>query len=73
MMLEATDTSAALWFIVRSDDKKRVRLNVISHVLETVPHRKARRAKSELPTRSRKGRYDDQAAIEARRFVREVH
>jgi polyphosphate kinase 2 len=73
MMLGATDTSAAPWFIVRSDDKKRARLNVISHILETVPHRRVRRAKIALPQRSKKGRYDDLAALEARRFVREIH
>jgi polyphosphate kinase 2 len=73
MMLEATDTSAAPWFIVGSDDKKRARLNVISHILDTVPHRKVRRAKIELPKRSRKRRYDDQTVLEARRFVRQVY
>ncbi len=35
MMLEYTDTEHAPWYIVRSDDKKRARLNIISHILAT--------------------------------------
>jgi polyphosphate kinase len=40
-MFAATDTSWAPWFVARSEDKKRVRLNVISHILEHVPYKKA--------------------------------
>jgi polyphosphate kinase 2 len=39
-MLEATDTAWAPWFVVKSDDKKRARLNVIAHLLSRVPHKK---------------------------------
>jgi len=73
MMLEATDTKAAPWYIVRSDDKKRARLNVISHILERIPHKVVKRDRVKLPRRSRKGKYDDQAALGGRRFVREVY
>jgi polyphosphate kinase 2 len=73
MMLDATDTSAAPWYIVRSDDKKRARLNAISHILDTIPHKKVAREKIDLPKRSKKGKFDDQATLEARRFVREVY
>jgi hypothetical protein len=38
-MLEATDTAWAPWFVVKSDDKKRARLNVISHILSRVPYK----------------------------------
>lgn len=38
MMFEATDTEAAPWYIVRSDDKKRARLNCISHLLTLIPY-----------------------------------
>jgi polyphosphate kinase 2 len=71
MMLEATDTEDAPWFIVRSDDKRRARLNIISHLLEHIPHKKAPREEVKLPKRKDKEAYDDQAAIKGRHFVRE--
>ncbi|MFL5245953.1 MAG: polyphosphate kinase 2 [Gemmataceae bacterium] len=71
MMLEATDTEDAHWFIVRSDDKRRARLNIISHLLEHIPHKKAPREEVKLPKRKDKEAYDDQAAIKERHFVRE--
>jgi len=37
-MLEATDTSWAPWFVVDNDDKKRGRLNIISHLLSQIPY-----------------------------------
>ena len=40
MMLDATDTETAPWYIVRSDDKKRARLNCISHLLKQIPYEK---------------------------------
>src|SRR5947207_1521340 len=45
MMLEATDSKHAPWHIVRSDDKRRARLNCISHVLRSIPYKKVQRAK----------------------------
>ena len=39
-MLKATDTRIAPWYIVRSDDKKRARLNTIAHLLKLIPHKK---------------------------------
>ena len=38
-MFAATDTAWAPWFVARSEDKKRVRLNVISHLLKHVPYK----------------------------------
>jgi len=73
MMLEATDTDAAPWYIVRSDDKKRARLNCISHVLSLIPYEDAPREKVKLPARSDKGEYDDQATLAGRRFVPEKY
>ena len=55
MMLEATDTKHAPWHVVRSDDKRRARLNCISHILSSIPYRKVPRAKVKLPKRSDKG------------------
>ena len=73
MMLEATDTDAAPWYIVRSDDKRRARLNCISHILSVIPYEDAPREKVKLPSRSDKGEYDDEATIAGRRFVREKY
>ena len=72
MMLETTDTKEAPWYIVRSDDKRRARLNCISHFLSLIPYKGVRREKIKLPKRSQKGQYDDQATIAGRKFVREV-
>ena len=44
MMLEATDTKHAPWHIVRSDDKKRARLNCIAHFLGQIPYKRVKRA-----------------------------
>jgi polyphosphate kinase 2 len=72
-MLKATDTRYAPWYIVRSDDKKRARLNTIAHLLKQIPHKKIKRPKVKLPDRSRKHAYDDEATIARRRFVPEVY
>jgi polyphosphate kinase 2 len=71
MMLEATDTDAAPWYVVRSDDKKRARLNCISHLLSLIPYKKQPKKKVTLPKRSKKGAYDDHASLRGRRFVAE--
>lgn len=70
-MLEATDTDLAPWYVVRSDDKKRARLNCIAHLLRLIPHREIPHEKVKLPKRSDKGRYDDQATLKGRHFVPE--
>jgi polyphosphate kinase 2 len=71
MMLEATDTKHAPWRLIRSDDKRRARLNVISHILNTIPYKKVSRDKVKLPKRSDKGRYNDQASLRGMKFVEE--
>jgi hypothetical protein len=71
-MLEVTDTDDAPWYIVHSDDKKRARLNCISHLLSVIPYEKVKREKIKLPKRSNRGRYDDQASLAGRRVVPEV-
>jgi polyphosphate kinase len=60
MMFKATSTKHAPWNIIRSDDKRRARLNCIAHLLKTIPHKKISRDKVQLPKRSNKGRYNDQ-------------
>jgi polyphosphate kinase 2 len=69
MMLKATDSKHAPWHIVRSDDKRRARLNCISHILKSIPFKKGSGAKVKLPKRSNQGRYDDQATLRGRKFV----
>ncbi len=69
MMLEATDTKHAPWYLVRSDDKRRGRLNCILHLLSLIPCQTLPRPKVELPKRSMKGRYDDEGSLKGRRFV----
>jgi hypothetical protein len=68
-MLDATDSKHAPWYVLRSDDKKRARLNCISHLLSQIPYKKLKREKITLPKRSKKGAYDDQATLESRRLV----
>jgi polyphosphate kinase len=73
MMLKATDTDHSSWYIVRSDDKKRARLNCISHLLELIPWKRVPRKHVKLPKRSNKGAYDDQATLKGRKFVPEKY
>jgi polyphosphate kinase 2 len=73
MMLEATDTKDAPWYIVRSDDKRRARLNCISHLLRSIPYEAVSRDKIKLPKRSTKGEYDDQATLRGRNIVPEKY
>ena len=70
-MLDATDTKHAPWWILRSDDKKRARLNAIRHILKLIPHGKLPRKTIKLPRRSKAGAYDDQASLKKRRLVPE--
>jgi len=68
-MLKHSDSKHAPWFIVRSDDQRRARLNCIAHILKTIPYKKIRREKVKMPKRSKKGAYDDQAPLKGRHFV----
>jgi polyphosphate kinase 2 len=73
MMLERTDSKHAPWYIVRSDDKRRARLNCISHILKLIPFKKVSRGKVKLPKRSDKDKYDDRASSEKMKFVAEKY
>jgi polyphosphate kinase 2 len=70
-MLEATDTKHAPWHVLRSDDKKRARLNCITHLLSQIPYESVPPEKVDLPERSIKGAYNDQATLSGRSFVPE--
>jgi hypothetical protein len=71
MMFAATDTDYAPWFILRSDNKKKARLNCLRFLLEEVPHKRIHRPKVKLPRRSRRGAYDDVASLQGKRFIPE--
>jgi polyphosphate kinase 2 len=69
VMLKQTDSKHAPWVIVRSDDKRRGRLNCIAHILSVVPYKKVPRSKVRLPTRETKHSYDDMASLKGRKFA----
>jgi polyphosphate kinase len=56
-MFEATDTGFAPWYVARSDDKRRARLNIISHLLSKVPYKEPPREKVKLPERQKRKGY----------------
>ena len=56
-MFEATDTDFAPWYVARSDDKKRARLNIITHLLSKIPYKKLPREKVKLPERQKRKGY----------------
>ena len=71
IMLDRTDTDDAPWHVVRTDNKRRARLNAISHILAQIPYKRIDKAKVKLPPRSDKRQYDDQTTLAGRRFVAE--
>ena len=72
-MLKATDTKHAPWNLVRSDDKKRARLNLITHLLGQIPYKRIKTDKIKLGKRAKKYEYDDVASIKNRRFIPEKY
>jgi polyphosphate kinase 2 len=70
MMLKATDTKHAPWFILRSDDKKRARLNCIAHILDQIPYKKLPHEPVKIPDRAMEGAYDDSRPLKGRKFVK---
>jgi polyphosphate kinase len=56
-MFAATDTEFAPWFVANSNDKKRVRLNIISHLLASIPYESMPRKKIILPKRQKANGY----------------
>jgi polyphosphate kinase len=71
IMLDATDSRHAPWHVIRSDDKRRARLNCIAHILSLIPHKTIQAEKVRLPKRIEKQTYDDQAALKNRHLVPE--
>jgi len=58
-MFALTDTSWAPWFVAHTDDKKRGRLNIISHLLSQIPYEPLSDRDFKLPRRQSAGRYVD--------------
>jgi polyphosphate kinase 2 len=73
LMLDATDTTDSPWHVVRSDDKRRARLNLITHLLKLIPHEEVERKTVKLPKRSTKDEFDDQVTMKNRRYVPEMY
>jgi polyphosphate kinase 2 len=69
LMFEATNSKHAPWHIIRSDDKRRARLNCIAHLLESIPFKRVPHDGVRLPKRSDKGRFDDQASLRGMKLV----
>jgi polyphosphate kinase len=73
VMLAATDTKHAPWYILNSDDKRRARLNCIRHLLSLIPYKDVPREKVKVPKRATKGAYDDKSTLKGRKFVPEKY
>src|SRR5262249_46700771 len=58
-MFAATDTSWAPWYVARSADKRRARLNIISHLLSKIPYEAPKREQIVLPKRQERGKYKE--------------
>ncbi len=69
MMFEYTDTQHSPWYVVDSNDKKKARLNILSHILSHIPYKKVDNKKIKLGDRSMKGKYDDSEAMRRRRYI----
>ena len=72
-MFKATHTGFAPWHLVQADNKKRARLNCISHFLSQIPYKELPREGITLGKRNKRGKYDDEASIEEYRFIREYY
>ncbi|SBT07268.1 conserved hypothetical protein [Candidatus Accumulibacter aalborgensis] len=58
-MFKETDTHWAPWFVANSNDKKRVRLNIIQHILNSIPYEVPKDPKITLPPRQKRGDYKE--------------
>lgn len=72
-MFEASDTDYAPWYVIRSDDKRRARLNCINHLLSLIPYEDLPSPKVKLPRRDTSKAYDDLKPLENRRFIPELY
>ena len=72
-MFEATSSKAAPWHVLRSDDKKRARLNGIKYILSLIPYKRIKHEKPKLPKRSNKHKYDDRVDLRKVKLVPEIY
>ena len=72
-MFASTDIKQAPWYVVNSDDKRRARLNCISHLLSQIPYEDVARPEVKLGKRKTKQAYDDAAPMQGRRFIPEAY
>jgi polyphosphate kinase 2 len=72
-MFAATDTEVAPWHLVRADNKKRARLNCISHLLQQFPYEDVPLKRVRFGKRRTKGAYDDVGSITERRWIPELY
>ncbi|MFC4995312.1 polyphosphate kinase 2 [Rubritalea tangerina] len=70
-MFEATDTDWAPWNLVNSNDKKKARLNCISHLLSMIPYEKLPQDQIQLPPPIQDGAYDSIASVKNRHWIPE--
>ena len=56
-MIQASDTAWAPWYVAHSDNKRRARLNIISHLLNLIPYKDVPREKIKFPKRQKRGGY----------------
>jgi polyphosphate kinase 2 len=56
-MFKATDTAWAPWYVASTDDKRRARLNIITHILGKIPYTEIERPKIDFPKRQKRGDY----------------
>ena len=71
-MFGFTDIKQAPWFCVDADDKRRARLNLVSHMLGLVPYKEVKRDKVRLPPRQKDGAYE-RPPITDRTWVPQAH
>ena len=72
-MLKATHTGYSPWNLVQADDKKRARLNCISHFLSQIPYKELPCEKVKLGKRNMKDKCDDEASIADFSFIPEMY
>ncbi len=70
-MFAATDSSFAPWYVARSDDKRRARLNIITHLLSHIPYKALPREKIKLPKRQKGSGYRE--PDRALKFIKEIY
>jgi polyphosphate kinase 2 len=70
-MFDATDTKTAPWHVVRTDQKRRARLNLIADLLGRIPYKKVKRDKVKLPKREKRGDY--KAPNYPYKYIKEVY